>query len=422
MSLLRRAFGEDARILRESNFQLLLLATVFPILGSTIVSPVLESLIEPFGTSATDIGLMISALTAPAIFVIPVSGVLADRYGRRPVLVASLLLFGAGGSAIALTTDFRVVLALRALQGIGFAGVVPVITASIGDMYDDSAEVTGQGLRHTVNGISGAAFPLLAGALVASAWQYPFLLYAAAFPVAAVVALRFTEPTNVNTGAGGGDDGPAYHRALVGLLRYPRMAVVLLARTLPMVVWIGFVTFNSLVVVRVMGGTPFQAGVLVAAGNLVFGLASSQVGRILAAVGSRFVTLVAANLALAGGFVGFLYAPDVGVAVPWVVLSGVGFGVALSLYRSYLTLLAPETLRAGVVSLGASGARITVTTTPIAMGAVIEAATPVLGQTAALQLAGVGAAVVGGGGGILCLLVAAAAGPVPDRLAEVSGN
>lgn len=421
MSLLRRAFGEDARILRESNFQLLLLATVFPILGSTIVSPVLESLIEPFGTSATDIGLMISALTAPAIFVIPVSGVLADRYGRRPVLVASLLLFGAGGSAIALTTDFRVVLALRALQGIGFAGVVPVITASIGDMYDDSAEVTGQGLRHTVNGISGAAFPLLAGALVASAWQYPFLLYAAAFPVAAVVALRFTEPTNVNTGAGGGD-GPAYHRALAGLLRYPRMAVVLLARTLPMVVWIGFVTFNSLVVVRVMGGTPFQAGVLVAAGNLVFGLASSQVGRILAAVGSRFVTLVAANLALAGGFVGFLHAPDVGVAVPWVVLSGVGFGVALSLYRSYLTLLAPETLRAGVVSLGASGARITVTTTPIAMGAVIEAATPALGQTAALQLAGVGAAVVGGGGGILCLLVAAAAGPVPDRLAEVSGN
>ena len=421
MSLLRRAFGEDARILRESNFQLLLLATVFPILGSTIVSPVLESLIEPFGTSATDIGLMISALTAPAIFVIPVSGVLADRYGRRPVLVASLLLFGAGGSAIALTTDFRVVLALRALQGIGFAGVVPVITASIGDMYDDSAEVTGQGLRHTVNGISGAAFPLLAGALVASAWQYPFLLYAAAFPVAAVVALRFTEPTKVNTGAGGGD-GPAYHRALAGLLRYPRMAVVLLARTLPMVVWIGFVTFNSLVVVRVMGGTPFQAGVLVAAGNLVFGLASSQVGRILAAVGSRFVTLVAANLALAGGFVGFLYAPDVGVAVPWVVLSGVGFGIALSLYRSYLTLLAPETLRAGVVSLGASGARITVTTTPIAMGAVIEAATPALGQTAALQLAGVGAAVVGGGGGILCLLVAAAAGPVPDRLAEVSGN
>lgn len=421
MSLLRRAFGEDARILRESNFQLLLLATVFPILGSTIVSPVLESLIEPFGTSATDIGLMISALTAPAIFVIPVSGVLADRYGRRPVLVASLLLFGAGGSAIALTTDFRVVLALRALQGIGFAGVVPVITASIGDMYDDSAEVTGQGLRHTVNGISGAAFPLLAGALVASAWQYPFLLYAAAFPVAAVVALRFTEPTKMNTGAGGGD-GPAYHRALAGLLRYPRMAVVLLARTLPMVVWIGFVTFNSLVVVRVMGGTPFQAGVLVAAGNLVFGLASSQVGRILAAVGSRFVTLVAANLALAGGFVGFLYAPDVGVAVPWVVLSGVGFGVALSLYRSYLTLLAPETLRAGVVSLGASGARITVTTTPIAMGAVIEAATPALGQTAALQLAGVGAAVVGGGGGILCLLVAAAAGPVPDRLAEVSGN
>jgi MFS family permease len=160
-SLSRLAFGDDARILREPNFQLLLLATVFPILGSALVSPVLESLIEPFGT---------------------------------------------GGSTIVLTTDFRAVLALRAVQGIGFAGIVPVITASIGDMYDDTAEVTGQGLRHLVNGVSEAGVPLLAGALVASAWQYPFLLYALAVPVAAVVALRFSEPTVERSEPGGAGD------------------------------------------------------------------------------------------------------------------------------------------------------------------------------------------------------------------------
>jgi MFS family permease len=412
VSLLRSALGDDVIVLRERNFQLLLLATVFPVLGTSLVSPVLETMIEPFGASPANIGLIVSSLTGPAILFIPLSGMLADRYGRRPVLVVALVLFGLGGSAIALTTDFRAVLALRAVQGVGFAGLVPVITASIGDTFDGEAEVAGQGFRMMVNGISGAVFPLVAGALVALAWQYPFLLYAAAFPVAVVIHLRFAEPTA--DAAGDASEEPAYLRALSALVSYPRVAVILVARTLPVVVWIGFLTFNSLVVVRVMDGTPFQAGLLVAAGNLLFGVASSQVGRINSWFGERFYTLVAANLALAAGFVGFLFSPRVSLAVGWIVLAGAGFGLSLTLYRSYITELAPETLRAGLVSLGASGSRVTVTATPVAMGAVVDAGTPLLGETLALQLAGVGVAVVGGGGGVLCLLVASASGAVPD--------
>ncbi len=414
MVLRRLILGEDAIILRDSNLQLLLLATVFPILGTSLVSPVLESLIGPFGASAANIGLIISFLTAPAIVAIPIAGVLADRYGRRPVLVVALLLFGAGGSLIVSTTDFRVVLGLRVIQGVGFAGIVPVITTSIGDMYDGEREVTGQGLRMLVNGISGAVFPLLAGVLVTVTWQYPFALYAAAFPVAAAVYLRFPERTTRTAGKDTATNEPAYRDALSTLVGYPRVYVLLIARSLPVIVWIGFLTFNSLIVVRVMGGTPFQAGLVVAVGNLVFGVASSQVGRIVSLFGGKFPALVTANIALTVGFVGFLLSPQVGIALLWIILAGAGFGIALSLYRSYITDLAPHTLRAGLVGLGATGARLTATVTPIAMGSVIEFGTPVLGETAALQLAGVGVAVAGGGGGIVCLLVAAGAGPVPD--------
>lgn len=420
MPLLRSVFGEDAIILRDANFQLLLLASVFPILGTALVSPVLESVIDPFGASPASIGLMISFLTAPAIIVIPFTGVLADRYGRRPVLVVALVLFGSGGSAITLTTDFHVVLGLRAVQGVGFAGLVPIITASIGDMYDGKREVAGQGLRMSMNGISGAVFPLLAGGLVVVAWQYPFILYAVAFPVAAIVYLRFAEPTTQTGGEATTVEGPGYRNALSTLVSYPRVYVLLIARTLPVVVWIGFLTFNSLIVVRVMGGRPFQAGLVAAVGNLVFGMASSQVGRILSLFGGKFYALIAANVSLALGFVGFLFMPQVSLTLPWIVLAGAGFGVALSLYRSYITDIAPQTLRAGLVSLSAAGARVTATGTPIIMGSLVEFGTPVLGETAALQLAGVGAAVVGGGGGIVCLLVAAVAGSVPDSRAELS--
>jgi ACDE family multidrug resistance protein len=422
MRPLRSAFGDDAVVLNESDFQLLLLATIFPILGTALVSPLLDSLIEPFGTTPGNVGLMVSFVTGPAIVVIPISGILADRYGRRPVLVTSLLLFGIGGSAIVLTNDFRVVLALRFVQGIGFGGIVPTITASIGDMYDGGKEVTGQGLRMMVNGISGAAFPLLAGALLALAWQYPFLLYAIALPVAAVVYLRFEEPTSESSEDAGEKDGSAYRDALLGLLRHPRVTSILVARMLPMVVWIGFLTYNSLVVVRVMDGTPFQAAILVSIGNLVFAAGASQVRRILELFGSKFSALVAANVALTVGFIGFLFSPNVTSAIVWVALSGAGFGISISLYRSYITELAPETLRAGVVSLGAAGARVTATATPIAMGLVISATTPGMGETSAIQLAGIGVAIVGGGGGILCLLIASLSSPVPDDLAELAGG
>lgn len=113
MVSLRTLFGQHAGILRESNYQVLLSATVLPIMGTAMLSPVLDSLVGPFGVSATSIGLLISAYTLPQIFFIPITGALADRYRRTPVLAGSLLVFGVAGVAVSLTADFRVALAVR---------------------------------------------------------------------------------------------------------------------------------------------------------------------------------------------------------------------------------------------------------------------------------------------------------------------
>ncbi|MEF8869616.1 MAG: MFS transporter, partial [Haloarculaceae archaeon] len=214
MAPLESLFGDDAAVLRDADFQTLLLANVLPPLGAALLSPILDSLIDPFGTSAADIGLLVSFFTAPAIVVIPVAGAISDRYGRKPVLVAALVLFGVAGSAIAFTTEYRVALALRTLQGVAFGGLTPIIITSLGDIYEGTAEATAQGIRFTGSGLTQTVFPLLSGSLVAVAWQYPFLIYAIALPVAAVVALRFEEPTTAGGGAdttgdrdGAGDPG-----------------------------------------------------------------------------------------------------------------------------------------------------------------------------------------------------------------------
>jgi MFS family permease len=168
----------------------LLLANLTAPLGPALVSPLLDTLMGVYGVSEAAIGLMIPAYTAPGILVIPIVGVLTDRYGRKPLLAAGLLLLGCAGVALTLTTDFRAVVALRVRQGVGGAAIVPVIITGIGDLYVGPVEATAQGLRLSTSGVTQAVFPAIAGVLVVAAWQYPLLLYAIAVPIAGVVALR----------------------------------------------------------------------------------------------------------------------------------------------------------------------------------------------------------------------------------------
>jgi len=417
MDILELLFGTKSRLARESGFQSLMLATIFPVLGTALLSPVLDSLINPLGADPSNIGLLISTFTAPAIVMIPVTGLLTDRYGRKPILVVSLVVFGAAGSAIAFTTHFETILVLRGLQGIGFSGINPVIVTSIGDIYEGNREVTAQGLRLMGSGLSGAIFPFIAGILVIFAWQYPFLLYAVSIPIAVVVYLNFEEPTGIDPNPKSDTDDESYLAELFELLRHRHIQAILIARGLPIVVWFGFLTYNSIIVVRLIGGTPTEAGLLIGVGNLIFAVTASQVGRVLDGGIRQFPVLLLANVSLGVGLGIIMFSLSVNIALIGVVIVGAGFGITMSLYRNIVTGLAPPQLRGGLVSLSEAGGTLSATLTPMFMGGTIALMTSHLGFTAALQLAGVIVAISGGGGGLLCLVVASryAARDVPSH-------
>lgn len=407
--MLEPLLGEDATVLRKRDFQAMLAANLLAPLGVTLLSPILSALTGPFGVSSGRIGLLIAAYTAPPIFLIPVAGVLADRYGRKPLLVSGILLFGAAGASIAFTTDFRVAVGLRFVQGIAFAGLTPIIITSLGDLYAGSEEATAQGLRFTSSGVYQSIFPPIAGLLVAVSWRYPFLLYAMAFPVAALVFLWFEEPLEQATDGGTADDADddgSRLRDLLGLVATRRVASLVLGRGLPMISWVGFLTYNSLLVVRLIGGSEAQAGLLVTVNSATLALGGSQAGRITAVFDSRLWPLTAANVALGGGIAVVALAPSLPVAALGAAMLGVGFGVSLSLYRSVVTGLAPATLRGGLVSVAESFGRVTSTITPIGMGASIAVLAPMVGYPDAVRWTAVGVGVLVAVGGQLCLVVA----------------
>ena len=72
----------------------------------------------------------------PGVFLTPVAGVLSYKFGRKTVLIPSLLLFGVAGGACALVSEFELLFGLRLLQGVGAAalGATTKVTL-IGDLF-----------------------------------------------------------------------------------------------------------------------------------------------------------------------------------------------------------------------------------------------------------------------------------------------
>jgi ACDE family multidrug resistance protein len=396
-AVLARLFGAEADVVRDRTFQVLLLGSIISPMGSSVVSPVLESLAAPYGVSVARVGLLMAAFTAPSIVAIPLVGALSDRIGRRPVLAAGLVLFAVAGGAAAFTTDFRVVVGLRLVQGIGYCGIGPVLIASVGDLYGGEREATAQGLRFATVGLSLALFPVVAGVLVARGFQLPFLLFLLGLPVALVVLLVFEEPTRAGAGGGAtdGSEPEATVGALVERLRDPLVLAALLGRAVPSFLWFAFLTYASVVTGRLLGGSPGVAGLVVGLASLGSAVGGTQVGRLTATFDGRGVPLATTMAVCGAGLALFGLATSLPVAAAGAAFVGAGFGTVLTLYRSTVTGLADASARGGLVSVGESVGRVGSTAAPLVLGGLIAAGEPVLGFEVAVRYVLLGTAALG---------------------------
>lgn len=402
---IERLLGRHGETLVRRDFGVLLTANAVAATVTALVSPLLATLTRTYGVSPAEIGLVVTAAAAPGIALIPVGGTLADRYGRKPVLITGLLVFGAAGGALAFVRDFPTVLALRAVQGVGFAWVIPVVITSLRDLFDGDGEATAQGLRFAVSGVSQTVFSALAGVLVVLGWRYPFLVFAGAIPVAGLLFWQLDEPrSSPATPETAGR--PDYVPALRSALSDRRTVAALLARGLAAVPFVGFLTYNSVIVADVLDGTPGQAGLVVAAFSLVNAAVATQAGRVTDLFDSRTYPLVLANLCIGVGVAGFSFATSVPLVFSGTLFLGVGVGITFSLYRSLVTGLAPAQFRGGVVSLGEALGRLSFTLTPVVMGVAIGGLAPATGPESAVRWTVFVPGVLSAAGGVVCSVVA----------------
>jgi MFS family permease len=168
--------------------------TVTGILANTLINAPLPDIVDDLGVPDASAGLLVAAGTLPGIVIAPIIGLLADRYGRRQVLIPCLTIFGVAGVAGAFAPTFEVLLATRALQGVGSAGLINLAVVLLADSWDGAARAKVIGQNAAVLTISIAITPALGGLLAeAGGWRASFAPYGLALVTAGAAWLLVPE-------------------------------------------------------------------------------------------------------------------------------------------------------------------------------------------------------------------------------------
>ena len=95
-------------------------------LDGTVIATALPDMAKDFGVTAVDLNIGISAYLITLAVLIPASGWIADRFGARKIFTLALAIFTLASVFCGLSTHVDVFVAMRILQGIGGALMVPV--------------------------------------------------------------------------------------------------------------------------------------------------------------------------------------------------------------------------------------------------------------------------------------------------------
>ncbi|MBI3079670.1 MAG: MFS transporter [Deltaproteobacteria bacterium] len=358
--------GELAPVQRRA-LPLVYASSVAVIMGVNLIQPALPAMIEPFGVSASAIGLVIAVYTAPAIVLAPLFGIVADLYGRRLLLAWGLILFGLSGAAVALAPTFAWVLALRAIQGIGFSAAIPLTIVLIGDLLEGDSEVGGQGLKVFLDRVGYLILPPLGGFLAAIAWSWPFVLYLLAVPLGLLVLGWMPE-----TKGKAQPETWTYLGDMLRLARQPRLLVAFSAGFLRFFLDYGFLTYFPLFLVRTHGVSTATAGLLFVCFSVGAMLTSSQAGRLAAGHDKArliFVAFVVSGLAL----VAVPFMPGAWMVGGILFLYGLANGVISPMQKSLLTRNAPTEVRGGIIAVDRLIQQVAKTVSTSAVGLLLVA-------------------------------------------------
>lgn len=357
------------KLFRDFNLYILFGVTLMAVLGVASIAPAFPKIMVELGISMEEVGLLITAFTVPGIAITPFAGILADRFGRKKLLVPSLFLFGISGTLCAFTKDFEWILSLRFIQGIGAASLGTLNVTILGDLYKGLRRTTAMGYNASVLSIGTAVYPAIGGGLAVISWNYPFLLSFLAIPVGLLVLYSLDNPEpqlKMNLKRYLGETWRAMNNRKVGGL--------FIASVMTFIILYGpLLTLLPLLAAEKFHSTAFEIGILLSTMSVATATISFQLGRISKMfrppVLIKFSFMLYAVALLSITFIDDFWT----LLIPSLVF-GTAHGINIPSVQTSLASLAPLEYRAAFMSVNGMVLRVGQSIGPVLIG-ILAAAT-----------------------------------------------
>lgn len=183
---------------------LLLLINCLSPMAAIVIAPSLPQMQAHFAAVPNVEFLIPVALTIPGLLVAllsPVVGTLADRYGRKQLLVASIVGYGVFGLLPMFLDSLYAIIVSRIALGSVEAVVVTISTMLIGDYYSGAQRQKYLALQTTFASSSAIIFFMVGGALGEIGWRMPYVVYAVPLLLAILSKIMLWEPKAANMAA-----------------------------------------------------------------------------------------------------------------------------------------------------------------------------------------------------------------------------
>jgi multidrug resistance protein len=302
---------------------IIFLTILVNLIGFGIIIPLLPFYAETFGASPLQIGLLFAVFSLCQLFAAPVLGDWSDKYGRRPILILSLLGTVVSFAMLAMAQSFTMLFIARIVDGLS-GGNISTARAYVADVTEPKDRARAYGLIGVAFGLGFILGPALSGVLAKISMTAPIWVAAGITAVATVMAWLWLPETVHRAHAGSG----LPFKNLATLMRRPNLRRVL---AIDFVYWLAFAVFQTtfaLFAARRFNFDAPQTGYFFAA----FGLLGAVVqGAMIRPVVNRFgdkATFIAGLLCGAIGLIATALTHSVGLfALSLVPLAlGIGFG------------------------------------------------------------------------------------------------
>ncbi|WP_238346630.1 multidrug effflux MFS transporter [Pseudomonas viciae] len=309
-------------------------------LSTNIILPAFPAIGEDLGVSARELGLTLSSFFITFALGQLVVGPLADRYGRKKLVLGGLCIFVVGTVIAGLASTLDMLIAGRIIQALGVCAASVLSRAIARDLFEGETLARALSLTMIATAAAPGFSPLLGSLLSATlGWRAIFILVGLAAVALAffyVQSLGETHPV----------DRRAPHSTRSVVLAYRKLALdtrfILPAVSMSLLMSGLFASFAAApaILMKGIGLTSLQTGLYFAATVFVVFAAGMAAPRLAHRHGSRIITLLGIACAMAGG--GLLLVGPADPSLGWYALSMVTFLWGMGLANPLGTAIAMQ--------------------------------------------------------------------------------